>query len=152
MVSVLIWALCRFRDYLPAFLMHEQYFGWIKVFRTKSFQKQLWRHCPVVLGCVHVCVCGREVLCQLDLLFSLCRHTISFSPLPGCLYNFPYCLFIFWMFTYLFLRESERARRGGAEREGDRRSKTGSTLSVQSPTQGSSSWAMRSWPELKLDT
>ena len=39
--------------------------------------------------------------------------------------------------------------RGGAERQGDRGSQAGPTLSVQSPMQGSISRTVRSWPEPK---
>ena len=45
--------------------------------------------------------------------------------------------FLFFFYVYLFLRE--RASEGGAEREGDRGSQAGSTLSAQGPTRGSNS-------------
>ena len=59
------------------------------------------------------------------------------------------------MFVYLFiislfiLRETERVSRGGAEREGERQSQAGFTLSAWRPMWGSNSQNMRSWPELK---
>ena len=40
---------------------------------------------------------------------------------------------------------------GGAEREENSRSKTGSTLTADSLMQGSNSRTIRSWPELELD-
>ena len=64
------------------------------------------------------------------------------------------------MFIY-FERERERQRqrqRQSVSREGQRERETqnlkqapGSELSAQSPTWGSNSWAVRSWPELKSD-
>ena len=50
-------------------------------------------------------------------------------------------------FKCLFIFERERERKAG--REGDRESQAVSTLSAQSPTWGSISWTMRSWPEPK---
>ena len=56
----------------------------------------------------------------------------------------------FFLNAYLFiLRERESTHTGGAEREGDRESQAGSTLSSQSLMWGSNSWTERSWPELK---
>ena len=43
------------------------------------------------------------------------------------------------MFIFERERESESARRGGAEREGDLESEAGSKLSAQSPMWGSNS-------------
>ena len=52
------------------------------------------------------------------------------------------------MFIYLFWeRESTQAREGLRERK--KESQAGSTLSAQSPTQGSISRSVRSWPELQ---
>ena len=50
------------------------------------------------------------------------------------------------LFTYL---QRECVSRGGAKREGERKSQAGSMLSAQSPTWGLISRTMRSWPELK---
>ena len=50
--------------------------------------------------------------------------------------------FFFFNFfnVYLFLREKAQVGVGQREREGDRESKAGSTLSVQSPMRGSNPW------------
>ena len=67
-----------------------------------------------------------------------------------------FCYFLS-LFIY-FERDREGEREGRrresingwqAEREGERESQAGSTLSVQSQTWGSTPWTMRSWPELK---
>ena len=52
---------------------------------------------------------------------------------------------------FVFERETECECGGGVEREGDRilKQAPGSELSAQSPTRGSNSRAVRSWPELK---
>ena len=57
---------------------------------------------------------------------------------------------IFGVFIY-FERERKHTRTRGSEgqREGERESQAGSTLSAQSPTQGSISQTMRSWPKPK---
>ena len=64
-------------------------------------------------------------------------------------------LFYFFSFNVsFFLREGQSVGRGGAERTGDTESEkqaAGSELSAQSPTQGSNSWTIRSWPEVKSD-
>ena len=55
--------------------------------------------------------------------------------------------FFFLMLIYLFREsesEREHVRRGGAEKEGERESQVGSTLSAQSPTWDSTSRTMRS--------
>ena len=63
---------------------------------------------------------------------------------------------IFFLNVYLFLRKRERERVSG---EGQRERETqnlkqapGSDLRAQSPTQGSNSWTVRSWPEPESDT
>ena len=58
-------------------------------------------------------------------------------------------MFFFFLFLSLFLH-FDRVNGGGAEREGEREFQAGFTLSAQSPTWGSISWAVRSWPEPKL--
>ena len=57
------------------------------------------------------------------------------------------------MFIYFWDRERQRMNGGGAEREGhtDRKQAPGSEPSAQSPTWGSNSQTVRSWPELKSD-
>ena len=62
-----------------------------------------------------------------------------------CLLDFIF-LHDYFFNVYLFLRERERAHesRGGAEREGDRRSEAGSALTAESPMCGSNSRTMRS--------
>ena len=52
----------------------------------------------------------------------------------------------FFFFKFIILRENERVSmsRGGAEREGERESQAGPALSVQSPTWGLNSGAVRS--------
>ena len=58
--------------------------------------------------------------------------------------SFPFYLFVQ---VYLFiLREKESSSRGGAEREGERKSQAGPHLSVWSLMQGSNSQTVRSWP------
>ena len=47
-------------------------------------------------------------------------------------------------FIYLVLREREVGREGGTEREGNRRSEAGSTLTAVSQMRGSNSLTMRS--------
>ena len=61
----------------------------------------------------------------------------------------PQCLFIFER-----ERERDRACAGEGQRERETQNQKqalGSELSAQSPTRGSNSQAVRSWPELKLD-
>ena len=57
---------------------------------------------------------------------------------------------LFLTFTYFWEGDSAHAWRGGRER-GGQRIPVGSELSAQSPTRGSNSWTVRSWPELKSD-
>ena len=66
--------------------------------------------------------------------------------------QFSFLFFFLFFNVYLFLRES--VSRGGAERDTHTESKAGSSseLSAQSPTQGSNSQSVRSWPEPKSDT
>ena len=61
--------------------------------------------------------------------------------------------FFFLMFIYFWDRERQSMNGGGSEREGDKNPKQapGSELSAQSPTQGSNSRTVRSWPEPKSD-
>ena len=54
-------------------------------------------------------------------------------------------------FFKVYLSLTDRESKGGAEREGDRESQAGSTLSGWSPIWGSNPPTMRSWPEPKLD-
>ena len=65
--------------------------------------------------------------------------------------------FIFSMFIYFWEAETECEQARGREREGDRifrqnlKQAPGSELSARSVMRGSNSWAVRSWPELKLE-
>ena len=54
-------------------------------------------------------------------------------------------------FIYFWDRERQSMNGGGAEREGDTESETGSEPSAQSPTRGSNPRTARSGPELKSD-
>ena len=63
------------------------------------------------------------------------------SQLPEANVNF---LSFFFKFIYLFLRERESMSEGGAEREGERESQAGSTLSMRSPMWGLNSRTVRS--------
>ena len=71
-----------------------------------------------------------------------------FVKLESC-YNFA-SFFLKRFFLSLFIY-CERESHGGAEREGERESQAGSTLSVQSPTWGSSSqnYEIMTWTEIK---
>ena len=53
--------------------------------------------------------------------------------------------------VYLFFEWERKSshRKGGADREEERESQEGSTLSAQSPMRGWNSWTMRLWPELR---
>ena len=46
-------------------------------------------------------------------------------------------------------RQTDRQQGRGRERRKERESQAGSTLSAQSPMQGSNSWTMKSWPKPK---
>ena len=72
-----------------------------------------------------------------------------------CLVKLPWEFIGPWPFVYeeiffniLFLRE-KNTNRGGAEREGDRRSEAGSALTAASLMWGSNSQTLRSWLEPK---
>ena len=69
-----------------------------------------------------------------------------FGGLPDLLLSVLESLFIYFETEK---RESTSMSWGGAEREGEKESQTGSTSSVQSPTWGSNSQAVRSQPEPK---
>ena len=62
--------------------------------------------------------------------------------------NICYCLFFFLRCIYLFW-ETERMRREGAKREGERESQVVSLLSALSLTRGLNPWTARPWPEPK---
>ena len=69
------------------------------------------------------------------------------------LFNFLQCLLL-WEWERERERQRQRMSRGGwRERETQNpKQAPGPELSTQSPTRGSNSWAVRSWPELKSDT
>ena len=64
-------------------------------------------------------------------------------------------LWVLFFKVYLFLRERVCVHELGKSRERGRhgiwKQAPGSELSAQSPMQGLDPWAMRSWPELKLE-
>ena len=99
-----------------------------------------------------------NIICQIGLHTTSSAHPNK-CPLqcPSPTFPSPTLLKFFLMFIYIWEREStlRSTSRGGAERERWRQNMkqvSGSELSAQSPMWGSNSWAVRSWPELKLDT
>ena len=71
--------------------------------------------------------------------------SIRSEPKAYVLYLFIFSTFIY-LFIYFWDRERQSMNGGGAEREGDTESETGSKPSAQSPTRGLNSRTARSWP------
>ena len=81
---------------------------------------------------VCVCVCVR-----------VCTHVFLTWMIFTCFIGFFFFSFFFKAYAFIF-RESVHPSGGGAEREGERESYTGSTPSAQSPMQGLDAQTMRS--------
>ena len=80
------------------------------------------------------------------------RDLAEVGRLTDCATQAP--LIFFLTFIYFWDRERQSMNRGGAEREKETQNQKqapGSEPSAQSPTQGSNSRTVRSWPELKSD-
>ena len=71
------------------------------------------------------------------------RHDHNWGQISILKHHISLILFFFFFNVSLLLRESKH-KPGGAEKEGDRESQAGSSLSEQSLIQGSNSGTMRS--------